>query len=166
MASDIQPGAYVRCVGGMYAGATGRVVSVGQSASGPFASVDVGETHPIAVFVTGLELVGTNHSPLAELSRTRARVCEAARLIVDAIGSAGPETLEESARRIAPFVERVTAERDRMREGVEALAAAVATRLDALDRATCAHWPSADAVEYARSELSEVAEALRAILGR
>jgi hypothetical protein len=59
MASDIQPGAYVRAIGGMYAGATGRVVSIGQSASGPFASVDVGEAHPIPVFVSGLELVGT-----------------------------------------------------------------------------------------------------------
>jgi len=117
--SDIQPGAYVRARGGMYAGATGRVVSVGQSASGPFASVDVGEPHPIAVFVTGLELVGE-------------------------------------------------APRDRMREGVDALAAAVTLRLTQLDEFT-AIATTDDATQVAiaavlHAELSEVAEALRAIL--
>jgi hypothetical protein len=54
---EIAPGATVRCVGGMYAGTTGRVESIGSSASGPFASVDVGEARPIAVFLSGLEIV-------------------------------------------------------------------------------------------------------------
>jgi len=72
---EIAPGATVRCVGGMYAGTTGRVESIRSSASGPYASVDVGETHPIAVFVTGLELVGTE-SPGDSLSDDDLRQCE------------------------------------------------------------------------------------------
>jgi len=121
MSEAIQPGAYVRAKGGMYAGATGRVVSIGQSASGPFASVDVGEAHPIAVFVTGLELVGTE-TP-----------------------------------------------RDRMREGVEALAAAVMMRLTQLEGRQQHHdaegmTARADVDTELHCELSEVAEALRVIL--
>lgn len=59
----IAPGAYVRAIGGMYAGATGRVVSVHERPmpvghSWVYAVVDVGEAQPITVYVSALELVG------------------------------------------------------------------------------------------------------------
>jgi hypothetical protein len=50
------------------------------------------------------------------------------------------------------------------RERVADLHAAVVKRVEQLDSATCAHWPSADAVFFAHSELSEVAETLRLLL--
>jgi len=58
MSDRIQPGAYARVTSGMYAGAEGRVVSLHVSASGPYATLDVGEAQPIAAYVSALELVG------------------------------------------------------------------------------------------------------------
>lgn len=77
--TGIAPGAYVRAVSGMYLGATGRVVRIDVSASGPYAVVDVGEAHPMAVYVSALELVGAvptveqeRDAAIAERDRLRA----------------------------------------------------------------------------------------------
>ena len=136
MASDIQPGAYVRAIGGMYAGATGRVVSIGQSASGPYASVDVGDGPCIGVYLSALELVG--EAPGASMSEVVAEANFA--------------------------LDMVTAERDRMREGVAALAAAVAQTMARDAELVETGGENAWCHEYAHLTLSEVAEALRVIL--
>lgn len=79
--TDIAPGAYVRVRGGMYDGATGRVVRIDDGANGPYATVDVGEAQPIAVYVSALEPVGAvptveqeRDAAIAERDRLRAEV--------------------------------------------------------------------------------------------
>ncbi len=144
MSEAIQPGAYVRARGGMYAGATGRVLRIGQSASGPFASVDVGETHPIAVFVAGLDLVGETSFPSSSEADAEARAMGWDPAAMRAEGGALACALLETRR---------------MREGLEALSAAVTERVAELEASGFD-----DAVTFAHAEMSEVAEALRVIL--
>lgn len=108
--TGIAPGAYVRAVSGMYRGAEGRVTRIDVSASGPYAVVDVGEAQPIAVYVSALELVGSEPTTARGAARAR-RPLDGA----DAQALEGALTMTEQERDAA------IAERDRLRAEVQQL---------------------------------------------
>lgn len=136
--TGIAPGAYVRAVSGMYRGAEGCVVRIDVSASGSYAVVDVGEAQPIAVYVSALELVGSEPTTARGAARAR-RPLDGA----DAQALEGALAMTEQERDAA------IAERDRLRRELEAwrdnamnhaltgdlyAALSVADRLDAILR--------------------------------
>lgn len=115
--TGIAPGAYVRAVSGMYRGAEGCVVRIDVSASGSYAVVDVGEAQPIAVYVSALELVGSEPTTARGAARAR-RPLDGA----DAQALEGALTMTEQER------DDAIAERDRLRRELEALRAHVDER--------------------------------------
>lgn len=119
--TGIAPGAYVRVTRGMYAGDTGRTLAIHQSAEGPYATLDVGNTHNIGVLLTALELVGAVPTAEQERDAAIARCRAASQTIIAEIGAVGPENVEESARRAVVALRAALAERDRLRRELEAL---------------------------------------------
>lgn len=81
--SGIRHGSYVCVRSGMYRGTMGFVRSIGVSASGPYALIDVGDGPCIGVYVSALDVAGTETTAEQERDRLRREV-ESLRDHVDA----------------------------------------------------------------------------------